>query len=450
MKTTTNYDDFSKGSIASHLVRLAVPMTLAQLVNVLYNIIDRMFIGRLPVDATNALTGLGVAFPICTIIIAFANLIGLGSSPLFSIERGRGNDEEAKYIMGNAFVMLVIIGFILSITGLVFKKPILYMLGASDVTYQYASSYISIYLLGNIFVMLSLGLNTFINAQGFAKTGMLTVSIGAVTNIILDPVLIFVLNLGVSGAAIATVISQFIAALWTFHFLTGKKTIIKLSPKYFKLKSHRVLSALGLGLAPFTMSFTNSLIAVINNINLAAYGGDIYIASMTVINSVREVVQMPVSGISDSAKPIISYNYGAKENKRIKTTIQYMTASLIIYSFAVTILVELFAKQMIFFFNDDPKLLEIGVKSLRLYFAAFMFMAFQFSGQTVFTALGKAKNAVFFSLFRKVFLVIPLVYLLPLLGLGVDGVFIAEPVSNIIGGLCCFIAMYFIVYRKLD
>lgn len=445
----TAENDFSTGSIPAHMLRLALPMTLAQLINVLYNIIDRIFIGRIPFDSTNALTGLGVAFPICTITIAFANLVGMGGAPLFSIERGKRNDAEAEKILGNSFVLLLLFGLFITITGLFLKRPLLYLLGASEATFRYADSYITIYLCGSVFVMLSLGLNSFINAQGFAKTGMLTVSIGAVCNLLLDPVFIFLLGMGVRGAALATVISQFIAALWTFTFLTGKKTIIRLSPKQFVLGRKRVGKILALGLSGFTMSITNSAVQMAGNASLSIHGGDLYIAAMTVINSVREVIQMPVSGISNSAQPILSFNYGADKNSRVKQTIRYMSVALLIYTVAAWILTMIFARQFILLFDSTPELLSLGAACMHIYFFGFFMMSFQFAGQSVFTALGRSKNAIFFSLLRKVIIVIPLIYLLPLTPLGVNGVFWAEPVSNFIGGAACFITMYFTVYKKL-
>ncbi len=444
-------NDFSKGSIIGHMLRLAGPMTLAQLVNVLYNIIDRIFIGKIPNDATNALTGLGVAFPICTVTIAFANLVGMGGAPLFSIERGKGNEDEAKKLLGNSFSLLIILGLLTSVTGLIFKKPLLYLLGASSATFDYANQYITIYLCGTIFVMSSLGLNSFINAQGFARTGMLTVSIGAACNLILDPVFIFILGMGVKGAALATIISQFIAALWTFTFLTGKKTIIKIEKDCLIPNFKRTMKIFGLGLSGFTMSITNSAVQMVNNAVLSVWGGDLYIGAMTVINSIREVVHMPVQGISNSSQPIISFNYGAGEPERVKKAIRYMSFALLIYTVSAWILVMLFSKPLILLFNDNPALMNVTVTSMHIYFQGFFMMSFQFAGQSTFTALGRSKQAVFFSLFRKVVIVIPLIYILPHIGnLGVNGVFMAEPVSNFIGGIACFTTMYFTVYRKLS
>ena len=428
-------NDFSKGSIIGHMLRLAGPMTLAQLVNVLYNIIDRIFIGKIPNDATNALTGLGVAFPICTVTIAFANLVGMGGAPLFSIERGKGNEDEAKKLLGNSFSLLIILGLLTGVTGLIFKKPLLYLLGASSATFDYANQYITIYLCGTI----------------FARTGMLTVSIGAACNLILDPVFIFILGMGVKGAALATIISQFIAALWTFTFLTGKKTIIKIEKDCLIPNFKRTMKIFGLGLSGFTMSITNSAVQMVNNAVLSVWGGDLYIGAMTVINSIREVVHMPVQGISNSSQPIISFNYGAGEPERVKKAIRYMSFALLIYTVSAWILVMLFSKPLILLFNDNPALMNVTVTSMHIYFQGFFMMSFQFAGQSTFTALGRSKQAVFFSLFRKVVIVIPLIYILPHIGnLGVNGVFMAEPVSNFIGGIACFATMYFTVYRKLS
>lgn len=448
MQTNT---DFSQGSVSSNIIRLAVPMTMAQLVNVLYNIIDRVYIGRIGADATNALTGLGVCFPVITMVIAFSNLIGMGGAPLFSIRRGAGDNDEAEAIMGNCLTLLVSIGLALTVVGLLIRRPLLLALGASEVTLPYAMSYITIYLLGNVFVMLSLGLNQFINAQGFARTGMLTVVIGAVLNLVLDPLFIFVFGMGVRGAAIATVISQFVSAAWTFRFLTGPKTLLRLKRKYLRLNAGRVKRILSLGLAGFTMSVTNSLVQVACNSTLQIFGGDLYVGIMTVLNSVREIIMLPINGISGSAQPVISFNYGAGLQTRVKQAIKFLSGTLLVYSLAAWGIVSLFPHFFIYIFNTDPELVAAGVPSMHLYFFGFFLMAFQFSAQSVFTALGKSRQAVFFSIFRKVIVVIPLTLLLPhIAGLGTTGVFIAEPISNLLGGAASFTTMYLTVYRKLE
>ena len=446
----TSTQDFSRGSVLSNIIKLAVPMTLAQLINVLYNIVERIYIGRIPEHATLSLTGLGVCFPILTIVIAFANLVGMGGAPLFSIERGKGNEKEAELILGNSFVMLLALGIILTLSGLTFKTPLLWLLGASKDTMPYADSYITIYLLGSVFVMLSLGLNSFINAQGFGKIGMATVAIGAVLNVILDPVFIFVLHLYVQGAALATVISQFSAALWTLRFLTGKKTVIRLKKSAMKCSGKRMKNIAALGMAGFTMSITNSLVQMVNNSALQTWGGDIYVGIITVINSLREVVQMPVTGISNSSQPVMSFNYGAKRYDRVRQAIRSMSFMLILYTLIAWAFVSLFPEFCIRIFNQDSELIQAGVPAMHIYFFGFFMMALQFAGQSVFQSLGYAKRAIFFSIFRKVVIVIPLILILPGIGgLGVHGVFLAEPISNFIGGAACFTTMMITVYRKM-
>ena len=443
--------DFSRGSVLANIVRLAIPMTLAQLINVLYNIVDRIYIGRIPKYGTLSLTGLGVCFPLITIVIAFANLIGMGGAPLFSIERGRGNEEEAALIMGNSFSLLIFLGIFLTVLGLAFKTPLLWLLGASRQTLPYAQSYITIYLLGSTFVLISLGLNSFINAQGFGGTGMITVAIGAVLNVILDPLFIYVFHMGVQGAALATVLSQFVAAVWTLRFLTGPRTIIRLKLSAMGWNRRRISRIVSLGMAGFIMSITNSLVQMVNNAALQNWGGDIYVAVITVINSIREVVQMPITGISGSSQPVMSFNYGARYYDRVRSTIRIMGIMLCLYTLLIWGLLSLFPEFFIRIFNHDPALIQAGVPSMHIYFFGYVCMALQFTGQAVFQALGKAKNAIFFSIFRKVVIVIPLIFILPSFGgLGVNGVFMAEPVSNLIGGSACFATMILKVYRKLD
>lgn len=443
-------NDFSKGSVWKNIMAMALPMTLAQLINILYNIVDRMYIGHIPQAGTLALTGLGITFPIITMIGAFANLFGMGGAPLCSIARGQGKRQRAERIMGNAFTMLVICGSLLTVTGLLAKGKLLYLFGASEATYYYADSYISIYLLGSIFVMISLGMNGFINSQGFGKIGMTTVIIGAAANIILDPVFIFVLNMGVKGAALATVISQGISAFWVLGFLTSKRAILTLSKKSLMPDAGIIKSITALGLSGFVMSVTTSLVQIVCNANLKLYGGDIYVGVMTVINSVREVLNMPVNGLTNGSQPVLGYNYGAGENKRVKSGIKFTTISCIIYTVLAWALVMLIPDVLISVFNNSREMVTVGVSAMRLYFMGFCFMALQFSGQSVSVALGKSRQAIFFSLFRKVVIVIPLVILLPRIGnLGVMGVFLAEPISDFIGGTACFSTVIATIWSKL-
>jgi putative MATE family efflux protein len=444
-------NDFTQGNIVGNILKLAIPMTLAQLINVLYSIIDRIFIGRIPENATLALTGLGLCLPIISIVMAFANLFGMGGAPLCSIERGRGNEEEAEKIMGNSFVLMLAFGVILTILGLIFKRPLLYMFGASDATYPYAAQFAEIYLLGTVFVMVGLGMNSFINSQGFGTIGMMTVLMGAVVNIILDPIFIFTLNMGVRGAALATVIAQFISAVWTVRFLTGKKAILKLKRSCFRLDKYRVKNIVGLGMSGFTMAVTNSVVQVMYNVSLQQYGGDLYVGVMTIINSIREVISMPVRGLTNSAQPVMGYNYGASEYGRVKRAIVFTSIIPIIYTTVTWGLIHGYPEFFIRIFNHDPEVIQAGIPAMRIYYFGFFFMSLQFAGQSIFVALGKARQAVFFSIFRKVIIVAPLIILLPiLLSNGTSGVFMAEPISNVIGGGACFLTMYFTVWRELD
>ncbi len=453
MSSATNTDtknDFSKGSVIKNILNLALPMTLAQLINVLYNIVDRIYIGRIPENATMALTGLGLCLPIISMVIAFANLFGMGGAPLCSIERGRGNDGEAEAIMGNSFIMMVFSGLILTVLGLLLKRPMLFLFGASHETMPYADSYITIYLLGSIFVMTGLGMNSFINSQGFGKIGMLTVLLGAAANIVLDPLFIFAFRLGVQGAAWATIISQGLSAAWILWFLTSNKAILKLRKTAFRLKTRRVMAIVGLGLSGFTMAITNSLVQIMYNANLALLGGDLYVGIMTVINSVREVVSLPISGLTNSAQPVMGYNYGAGQYKRVKKAIVFMSVVSVAYTTLMWSLVHGFPGFFIRIFNHEGDLVEAGIPAMQIYYFGFFMMSLQFAGQSVFVALGKSKNAVFFSIFRKVIIVIPMILILPkLFGLGVNGIFMAEPVSNFIGGLACFGTMFMTVWPEL-
>ena len=433
--------------MARNIIYMAVPMTVAQLINILYNIVDRMYLGRLPGHLS--LTGLGLCLPIISILMAFANLCGMGGAPLCSICRGRGENDEAEQIMGNSFSLLLLFGSALTVLCLIFRRPILYLFGASDVTFPYANDYLTIYILGTLFVMISLGMNPFINAQGFSRMGMITVAVGAVVNIVLDPIFIFLMDLGVKGAALATVISQACSAVWVLKFLTGKKAILKLRMSALRLKAERVKRILSLGTSGFVMSMTNSLAQVLCNASLEAYSGDLYVGVMTVINSIREIITMPVQGITNGCQPVLGYNYGAGQYQRVRQGIRFTTVLTVGYSVAVWAVVMLLPEPLIRIFNNEPDLISVGIPAFRIYFATFFFMSFQFIGQSVFVGLGRSKNAVFFSLLRKAFIVAPLTLILPAVGFGADGVFLAEPISNVLGGLACIITMYATVYRRL-
>ncbi len=443
-------NDFSKGSVIQAILKLAAPMILAQLVHLLYNIVDRIYIGMMPENATQAMTGIGLTLPIVSIIIAFTNLFGMGGAPLSSIARGKGDNKEAEAIMGNSFILLVIFGLLLTILGLVFKNPLLRLFGASNVTFPYANDYITIYLLGSVFVMIGLGMNSFINAQGFGKIGMLTVVIGAVLNIILDPIFIFVFDMGVRGAAIATIISQFASSVWIIIFLCGKKTILRLKVSHFKLQKSRVRRIVSLGFSGFIMASTNSAVQIICNTSLQQYGGDLYVGIMTVINSIREIIMLPVNGFTNATQPVISFNYGARAYHRVRTSIKFMTVVSIVYTLIAWGILNIFPEVFMKIFNRNPVLIEKGLPALRIYFFGFFMMPLQFSAQSTFVALGKSRHAIFFSLLRKVIIVIPLTLLLPkMFGLGTNGVFLAEPISNFIGGIACYATMVATVRPEL-
>ena len=441
--------DFSTGSVRKNILDVALPMTAAQLLNLLYNIVDRVYIGMIPDVGQVALGGLGLCFPIIMMVTAFTNLFG-GASPLCGIARGAGNEKEAENIMGNAFVLLVLSGVILMTIGLVFHKPILYLFGASDVTYRYAAEYIMIYLLGTVPVMIALGMNPYINSQGFPRIGMLTVFLGAVVNIVLDPIFIFVFDMCVSCAATETIIYQFLSAVCVLKFLTGKQAALRLKRESMKLSAVRVKNITGLGLSSFVMSFTNSLVQVACNSTLQQFGGDLYISIMTILNSIREIAQTPVNGLTSGSSPVLSFNYGEKQYKKVRQGIWFAAAVCIVYTLIIWGLIFLFPRVFIGIFNRDPELMTDAVPAMHVYFFGFFMMALQFAGQNAFTALGKAKFAVFFSLLRKVVIVVPLTLLLPRIGgLGVMGVFLAEPISNFIGGTACFVTMLCTVMPEL-
>lgn len=442
-------NDFSKGKVWQNIIYQAIPLMLAQLVQLLYNVVDRVYIGHLPGSDSLALTGIGLVFPLTTLIAAFTNLFGTGGTPLFSIARGAKAEERAEKILGNTFSLLLGTSVIMFLLCYIFHRPVLYLFGAGDASYVYADAYLKIYLFGTAFSMLSTGLNGFINAQGFPRMGMLTTLIGAVLNLILDPIFIFGFHMGVSGAALATVLSQMVSCIWVLRFLTGKKAMLTIKRKNLRVDWRLTREIMALGMSGFIMQGTNCLVQVVCNATLKIFGGDLYVGIMTVINSVREILSLPVSGLTSGSQPVLGYNYGAKRYERVKQGIRFTAALGILYTAAAWIVVLLLPHFLLSIFVEDAAMLEAGEKALHLYFFGFVFMAFQFTGQSSFTALGYSKQAIFFSLFRKAVIVAPLTILLPRMGLGVDGVFLAEPISNAVGGLACFVTMYFVLYRKL-
>jgi len=442
--------DFSKGPVWKCIIAQAVPLTIAQLVQLLYNVVDRIYIGHMGDGESLALTGVGLTFPVVTLIMAFTALFGMGGVPLLSMERGGGDDKKAGEIMGNSLGLLLICSVVLTILGYAFSKPILFAFGASEDSFVYAKEYLNVYLIGTVFSMISTGMNGYINAQGFPKIGMLSVVIGAVVNIILDPVFIFGLDMGVAGAALATILSQAVSAVWVLRFLLGKRAIVPLKLGNIRIKKGITKEIFRLGMSNFIMQGTTCAVQVACNSTLQSYGGDVYVGIMTVTNSVREIFMLPIVGMVNGAQPVSSFNDGAKEYKRVKTGIRFNTLIGSGYTMLAWLLVLLFPKFWFGIFSDDLQMIDVGIEMLKIYFFGFVFMAFQFAGQSIFQALGDAKHAIFFSLLRKAIIVVPLTLLLPVAGFGVKGVFLAEPISNVLGGIACYLTMRMTVYRKLD
>ena len=420
-------------SISKLLFSMAIPAITAQVINLLYNMIDRMYIGHIPEVGATALTAVGVTMPIIMVISAFAALVSMGGAPRSSIMMGKGDKDTAEKILGNCTTALVLISVTLTAVGLIFGEKMLMTFGASENTIKYALDYLNIYAFGTLFVQLALGLNAFITAQGFAKMSMLTVLVGAVLNIILDPIFIFGFNMGVKGAALATVISQGVSALLVMKFLTGNKTLLKIKKEYLKIDFKVLLPCIALGLAPFIMQSTESILAISFNTSLLKYGGDLAVGAMTILSSVMQFSMLPLVGLTQGATPIISFNYGAGNGKRVKEAFLLLLKISLIYSiglWAITMLSpQIFAKM----FTKDAELINISIKAMRIYMAASLLFGIQISCQQTFIALGNAKTSVFLAILRKIILLIPLIYILPLfLQNKVNAVFLAEPVADII------------------
>ena len=444
--------DFEHGTVTSNILNAALPMLVAQIFNLLYNVVDRIYIARIPDVGTTALGAVGLCFPVIVIITAFSNLFGTGGAPLVSIARGKGDREEASQIMNTSFTMLCWCAVMLMLFGLIFARPILRIFGASDEALPYAYPYMMIYLLGTVASMIATGMNPFINSQGYSTVGMLSVALGAVTNLILDPIFIFVLDFGIKGAAIATILSQFLSAAFVVNFLHNKAEYRVKLLKFQELAVSLTLlkNIVSLGTAGFIMQLTNSLVTICCNNVLAVTGGDLYVSVMTIVSSVRQIIETPLHSLTEGSSPILSFNYGARKPKRVKKAAIVMTLLVLAYSAIAWGAILLVPEFLIGIFSSDPVLQADAVPALKLYFAAFIFMDLQYIGQTTFKSLNKKKQAIFFSLLRKVFIVVPLTYFLPYgLHMGTNGVFMAEPVSNVIGGSLCFITMLVTILPEL-
>lgn len=439
--------DFENGKIGKLLFKLALPCIIAQLVNVLYNIVDRIFIGKLP-NGEIAMAGVGISFPIILIIAAFSALIGMGGAPIAAIKMGEKKNEEAEKILSNSFSMLIIIGLTLTVVFLIFKEPILYAFGASNQTIGYAQDYITIYLIGTVFVQIALGMNAFLNTQGFTKISMFTVMIGAAINIVLDPILIFTFNMGVKGAALATLIAQMVSAIFVLKFLFGEKTILKIRKEFLMPKIKIILPIVSLGIAPFIMQSTESLVLISLNTKLQAYSGDLAVGAMTIMASIMQIILLPLIGLTQGAQPIVSYNYGAKNLDRVKTTIKLLIKCALSYTIVMTSILMLFPETIVSIFNNTPELIEITVWSIRIYFVGTFIFGAQIACQQSFLALGEAKSSLFLALLRKVVLLIPLIFILPkFFEDKLFAVLLAEPIADITAVIITTIS-FFIFYKK--
>ena len=428
--------DLGNDPVRSLFFMLSIPAIASQVVNALYNMVDRMYIGHIDGVGGTALTGVGICFPVVMVIAAFAALIGSGGAPRASILMGKDDQDGAENILGNCFAALLISSIIITVVVIAFQEPILMAFGASENTIGYASDYMFIYSLGTIFVMLTLGLNVFISAQGFSKISMLTVVIGAITNIILDPILIFVLDLGVKGAALATVLSQAISCIWVVSFLAGKKTKLHIRRKYMHIQKDVFLPCVTLGVAPFIMQSTESLIILCFNSSLLKYGGDPAVGAMTILGSVMQFALLPVNGFTQGAQPIISFNYGARKPERMKAAFKLLITCCFTYTFIMWGLCMLFPRNVVSIFAEEVELINLSAWALRIYMGGSVLMGIQMACQQTFIALGNAKTSTFLALYRKILILIPLIFILPIfIENKVFAVFLAEPIADIIAVL---------------
>lgn len=436
--------------IGKLMLELAIPTVFAQMVNLLYNMVDRIYVGRIPETGAMALAGLGVTFPVTMLISAFAALIGMGGAPRASICMGQGNDQGAERILGSSVAFLVSMGLALSVFFMIAKRPILMMFGASETTIPYAVQYLGIYLIGTIPVQISLGLNQFITCQGFAKTGMMTVLIGAVLNIILDPILIYGFGMGVRGAALATIISQTVSAAWVIKFLSSSRSTLRIRGRYLKIDWNILKPVLLLGISPFIMQSTECLVQLTFNSGMQKYGNDYYVGAMTILFSMMQMVSLPVQGITQGAVPIISYNFGAGNRERVKQTFKRLVTCTALFNFCIAGFFVVCPGVMIRLFTSDPQIIDIASFSARIYFFGFMFFGAQSACQQTFLALGEAKISICLALLRKVVLLVPLALILPLFGLGTTGLLLAEAISDIISVSTAVTVFRFNFNRLLD
>ncbi len=442
-------EKLSRGSIWKLIFTMGVPVLIAQIVNMLYNIVDRIYIGHIEVIGSDALTGLGVCNPIIMFVSAFAAFAGFGGAPLASIAMGKGDRKRAEKILGNATFMIIVFSVILTAVFMAVKKPFLELVGASEVTYPYADEYISIYLLGTLFVQVSIGLNSFITAQGKSRTAMFSVLIGAVTNIILDPIFIFAFDMGVKGAAIATVLSQLFSALWVFLFLASDKSELRIRAEYLKPDIKVIGSVMALGVSPFIMQSTEALISIVLNSGLQKYGGDLYVGSLTILQSVMQFITTPINGFTQGVQPIMSYNFGAGNKDRVIQTFKRMTLLVVSASFVIALSTMLFPSFYASLFTENRELIALVDRVMPIFMCGMLIFGIQLSCQTAFMALGQAKISLFVALLRKVILLIPFALIFPIvMGGDVMGIYIAEPAADIIAVICC-LTLFLLNIRKI-
>lgn len=433
--------------IGKLMLSMAIPSVIAQIINILYSIVDRIYIGHIEGVGMEALTGVGVTFPIITLISAFSAFVGVGGAPLASIWLGKGDRKRAETILGNGVTMLIAFTVLLMVFFYAFQRPLLYMFGASDATIDYAMDYISIYLVGTIFVELALGLNTFIISQGQSRIAMMAVLIGAVANIVLDPIFIFIFHMGVKGAARATVISQLLSALWTVGFLVSKKSSLTIKKEALKPEWPVIGRIMALGVSPFIMRATESLISIVLNSGLQRYGGDIYVGSLTIMQSVMQMYAAPIGGFTQGVQPIISYNFGAGDFDRVKKLYRRMIGICFAFSAGATALVIVFPEFFASLFTNDGELIALVGKMMPIFMCGMLVFGLQNGIQPTFLALGQAKISLFIAVFRKVILLVPLALLLPL-KFGVMGIYYAEPISDILSATVASI-LFFTHIKKI-
>ena len=450
MNAQENSRMLADAPVGKLLFKLAVPTVTAQLINMLYNIVDRIYIGHIPDIGADALTGVGVCMPLIMIVSAFAALVGYGGAPRASIFMGKNDKESAERTLGNCFVVQIVISVVLTVLLLLFNRPLLLAFGASENTIGYAVDYMNIYAVGTIFVQLTLGMNMFITAQGFAKTGMLSVLIGAVANIILDPVFIFGFDMNVRGAALATILSQAMSCIWVLAFLMGKKTDLKIRAKYMPLRANIIMPALALGLSNFVMQASESAISVCFNSSLLKYGGDTAVGAMTILTSVMQFAMLPLQGLGQGAQPIISYNYGAKNAQRVKKAFKLLLITDLCYAVILWLAVMLFPGAFAAMFTSQESLMDFTAHALRIYMACALLFGIQMACQSTFTAIGNAKASITVAVVRKFVLLIPLIYIMPLIFTQdkTSAVYMAEPVADFIA--VTFTAILFsILFKKV-